>query len=243
VLLHAHPKEKGYRLAEDARKFHGVGSFDKLTGASVKKAAAPTYTEIYGQTLVEIAGRDPAVVAVTAAMADGTGLAKFALQYPDRFHDVGIAEQHATCFSAGLAAAGMKPFASIYSTFLQRAYDQIVHDVAVQGLPVRFALDRAAGRRGWATHHALDIALPPPERCSRAQGRERFRRMLVTMAAPTPRPIATATARAVSEFRDGIRRFDRRGRADPSGKILRRIRHDGHGAAGRRSSPRAAEAA
>jgi 1-deoxy-D-xylulose-5-phosphate synthase len=197
VLLHTLTRKgKGYKLAEeDARKFHGVGSFDKLTGASVKKATTPTYTEIYGQTLAELAGRDARLVAITAAMADGTGLAKFALQYPDRFHDVGIAEQHATCFAAGLAAAGMRPFATIYSTFLQRAYDQIVHDVAVQGLPVRFAMDRAGlvGEDG-ATHHGLfDIAyfrcLPGTVLLAPKDENE-FRRMLVTMAAHDKGPIA-----------------------------------------------------
>ena len=163
VLLHTLTRKgKGYKFSEeDARKYHGVSSFDKLTGtAAAKKVAAPAYTDIFGRTLLALAAKDPRIVAVTAAMTDGTGLAKFATTYPDRFHDVGIAEEHATCFSAGFAAAGMKPFATIYSTFLQRAYDQIVHDVAVQKLPVRFALDRAGmvGEDG-TTHHGLfDIA-------------------------------------------------------------------------------------
>ncbi|HEY6221992.1 MAG TPA: 1-deoxy-D-xylulose-5-phosphate synthase, partial [Candidatus Eisenbacteria bacterium] len=158
VLLHTLTRKgKGYKFSEDdARKYHGVASFDKLTGASAKKPAAPTYTEVYGQTLLHLASKDPKIVAISAAMADGTGLAKFATTYPDRFHDVGIAEQHATCFSAGLAAAGVKPFATIYSTFLQRAYDQIVHDVCLQRLPVLFAIDRAGfvGEDG-PTHHGL----------------------------------------------------------------------------------------
>src|SRR6185295_628487 len=168
---------------------------DKLTGASAKKAAAPTYTEVYGQTLLQIAAKDPKIVAISAAMADGTGLAKFATTFPDRFHDVGIAEQHATCFAGGLAAAGVKPFATIYSTFLQRAYDQIVHDVAVQRLPVRFALDRAGlvGEDG-ATHHGLfDI---PYLRClpgfvlMAPKDENEFRHMLATMAAHEDGPIA-----------------------------------------------------
>jgi len=199
VLLHTLTRKgKGYRPAEeDSRKFHGVSSFDKLTGASAaaKKTAAPSYTEIYGQTLLEVARRDPKVVAITAAMTDGTGLAKFATTFPDRFHDVGIAEQHATCFAAGLAAAGLRPFVTIYSTFLQRAYDQIVHDVAVQGLPVRFALDRAGlvGEDG-ATHHGLfDVAYLrclPGFILMAPKDENELRRMLVTMASHDSGPIA-----------------------------------------------------
>ncbi|HEY7728746.1 MAG TPA: 1-deoxy-D-xylulose-5-phosphate synthase [Candidatus Eisenbacteria bacterium] len=203
VLLHTLTvKGKGYRLAEeDARKFHGVSSFDKLTGASAKKAAAPTYTEVYGQAMLEMAERDPAIVAVTAAMTDGTGLTKFATRFPQRFHDVGIAEQHATCFSAGLAGAGLKPFATIYSTFLQRAFDQVVHDVAVQGLPVRFAMDRAGlvGEDG-ATHHGLfDIAAMrclPGFVLMAPKDENELRNMLATMAAHTAGPIAVRYPRA-----------------------------------------------
>ncbi|HEY2923491.1 MAG TPA: 1-deoxy-D-xylulose-5-phosphate synthase [Candidatus Eisenbacteria bacterium] len=197
VLLHTLTRKgKGYRFAEeDARKYHGVSSFDKLTGTSAKKPSAPAYTEVYGQTLSELAARDPAIVAITAAMPDGTGLAKFATAFPERFHDVGIAEQHGTCFAAGLAAAGVKPFATIYSTFLQRAYDQIVHDVAVQNLPVRFALDRAGlvGEDG-ATHHGLfDIAYLrclPGFVLMAPKDENEFRHMLATMAAYGEGPIA-----------------------------------------------------
>ncbi len=199
VLLHTLTvKGKGYKLAEeDARKFHGVGSFDKLTGASAKKSpsAAPSYTEVYGQTLIELAERDPSLVAITAAMTDGTGLTKFATRFPERFHDVGIAEQHATCFAAGLAAAGAKPFATIYSTFLQRAFDQIVHDVAVQQLPVRFAMDRAGlvGEDG-ATHHGVfDIAALralPGLVLMAPKDENEFRHMLATMLAHGSGPIA-----------------------------------------------------
>jgi len=197
VLLHTLTRKgKGYRFAEeDARKYHGVSSFDKLTGTSGKKPSAPAYTEVYGQTLSELAAKDPAIVAITAAMPDGTGLAKFATAYPERFHDVGIAEQHGTCFAAGLAAAGAKPFATIYSTFLQRAYDQIVHDVAVQSLPVRFALDRAGlvGEDG-ATHHGLfDIAYLrclPGFVLMAPKDENEFRHMLATMAAHGDGPIA-----------------------------------------------------
>ncbi len=197
VLLHTLTRKgKGYRFAEeDSRKYHGVASFDKLTGTSAKKPSAPTYTEVYGQTLCELAAKDPGIVAITAAMPDGTGLAKFATSFPDRFHDVGIAEQHGTCFAAGLAAAGAKPFATIYSTFLQRAYDQIVHDVAVQSLPVKFALDRAGlvGEDG-ATHHGVfDIAYLrclPGFVLMAPKDENEFRHMLATMAAYNGGPIA-----------------------------------------------------
>lgn len=197
VILHTLTRKgKGYKFAEeDARKYHGVSSFDKLTGTSAKKPSAPTYTEVYGQTLAELAAKDPAIVAITAAMPDGTGLAKFATAYPERFHDVGIAEQHGTCFSAGLAAAGAKPFATIYSTFLQRAYDQIVHDVAVQKLPVRFALDRAGlvGEDG-ATHHGVfDISYLrclPGFVLMAPKDENEFRHMLATMSAYVEGPIA-----------------------------------------------------
>ena len=204
VLLHTLTRKgKGYGPAEeDSRKFHGVSSFDKLTGASAQPAPgaaaakkAPAYTEVYGQTLMELARRDPKLIAITAAMTDGTGLAKFATTFPERFHDVGIAEQHATCFGAGIAAAGLHPFVSIYSTFLQRAYDQIVHDVAVQGLPVRFALDRAGlvGEDG-ATHHGLfDIAYLrclPGFVLMAPKDENELRRMLATMDAHDAGPIA-----------------------------------------------------
>jgi 1-deoxy-D-xylulose-5-phosphate synthase len=201
VLLHALTRKgKGYKFSEDdARKYHGVASFDKLTGAAAKKsggsASAPTYTEVYGQTLLQLAQENPSVVAITAAMTDGTGLTKFATTLPDRFHDVGIAEQHGVCFAAGLAAAGAKPFVTIYSTFLQRAYDQIVHDVAVQGLPVRFALDRAGlvGEDG-ATHHGVfDIAYLrclPNMVLMAPKDENEFRHMLATMVAYDAGPIA-----------------------------------------------------
>jgi len=197
VILHTLTRKgKGYKFAEeDARKYHGVSSFDKLTGTSARKPSAPTYTEVYGQTLAELAAKDPTIVAITAAMPDGTGLAKFATAYPARFHDVGIAEQHGTCFSAGLAAAGAKPFATIYSTFLQRAYDQIVHDVAVQKLPVRFALDRAGlvGEDG-ATHHGVfDISYMrclPGFVLMAPKDENEFRHMLATMSAYGEGPIA-----------------------------------------------------
>jgi 1-deoxy-D-xylulose-5-phosphate synthase len=146
ILVHVVTKKgKGYAPAEDsADKYHGVNKFNVITGAQAKAPSnAPSYTSVFAQSLIEEAGRDDRIVAVTAAMPSGTGLDKFAELFPTRTFDVGIAEQHAVTFAAGLATEGMKPFCAIYSTFLQRAYDQVVHDVAVQHLPVRFAIDRA----------------------------------------------------------------------------------------------------
>ena len=163
ILIHAiTTKGKGYAPAEKARdKGHGVAKFDVVTGEQKKAASnAPSYTKVFARALIDEAARDDRVVAVTAAMPDGTGLDLFAEQYPNRCFDVGIAEQHGVTFSAGLAAGGMKPFCAIYSTFLQRGYDQVVHDVALQRLPVRFAIDRAGlvGADG-ATHAgAYDVA-------------------------------------------------------------------------------------
>ena len=146
VLIHAvTQKGKGYAPAEAASdKYHGVSKFNVVTGEQQKKApSAPSYTSVFAKALIEAAEGDDAICAITAAMPGGTGVDKFAKQFPDRAFDVGIAEQHAVTFAAGLAAEGMKPFAAIYSTFLQRGYDQVVHDVAIQSLPVRFAIDRA----------------------------------------------------------------------------------------------------
>ena len=148
-------KGKGYAPAEEsADKYHGVQKFDVVTGEQVKSAGGPpSYTGVFAQALIAEAARDRTICAITAAMPSGTGLDKFADEFPDRAFDVGIAEQHAVTFAAGLAAEGMRPFCAIYSTFLQRAFDQVVHDVAIQNLPVRFAIDRAGlvGADG-ATH-------------------------------------------------------------------------------------------
>ncbi|MXY32927.1 MAG: 1-deoxy-D-xylulose-5-phosphate synthase [Boseongicola sp. SB0664_bin_43] len=163
ILIHALTKKgKGYAPAEDARdKGHGVAKFDVETGEQRKsKSNAPSYTSVFAKALSDEATRDDRIVAVTAAMPDGTGLNLFADRFPKRCFDVGIAEQHGVTFSAGMAAGGLKPFCAIYSTFLQRGYDQIVHDVALQNLPVRFAIDRAGlvGADG-ATHAgAFDVA-------------------------------------------------------------------------------------
>ncbi len=163
ILIHvATRKGHGYAPAErSSDKYHGVQKFDVVTGAQAKaKAGPPTYTKVFADSLIAEARRDPKVVAVTAAMPAGTGLDLFEKAFPNRTFDVGIAEQHAVTFAAGMAADGLKPFCAIYSTFLQRAYDQLVHDVAIQHLPVRFAIDRAGlvGADG-ATHAgAFDIA-------------------------------------------------------------------------------------
>jgi 1-deoxy-D-xylulose-5-phosphate synthase len=163
VLVHVVTKKgKGYPPAEAADdKYHGVSAFDVVTGAQAKpKSNAPSYTSVFADALVAEGARDEKIVAVTAAMPQGTGVDRFAEAYPDRIFDVGIAEQHAVTFAAGLAAEGFKPFCAIYSTFLQRAYDQVVHDVAVQNLPVRFAIDRAGlvGADGPTHAGAFDLA-------------------------------------------------------------------------------------
>ena len=156
IFLHVVTKKGyGYKPAEaSSDKYHGVGKFNVITGEQVKtKSKAPSYTKVFAEALIKEAKNDKTIVAVTAAMPSGTGLDLFQKNFPSRTFDVGIAEQHAVTFSAGLATRGMKPYAAIYSTFLQRAYDQVVHDVAIQSLPVRFAIDRAGqvGADG-ATH-------------------------------------------------------------------------------------------
>jgi len=146
ILVHlVTEKGKGYKPAEDSRdKYHGVSKFNVVTGEQSKsKTKAPTYTKVFADTLVKHAENDTKIIGITGAMPSGTGMDIFGKKFPDRMFDVGIAEQHAVTFAAGLATEGYKPFAAIYSTFLQRAYDQVVHDVAIQKLPVRFAIDRA----------------------------------------------------------------------------------------------------
>lgn len=163
VLVHVVTKKgKGYAPAEEAAdKYHGVVTFDVVTGAQTKaKANAPSYTRVFGESLIKEARKDDKIVAVTAAMPSGTGIDLFGREFPARTFDVGIAEQHAVTFAAGMATEGYKPFCAIYSTFLQRAYDQVVHDVAIQNLPVRFALDRAGlvGADGPTHAGSFDIA-------------------------------------------------------------------------------------
>ena len=188
VLLHVLTKKgKGYPPSEkNPVYYHGVASFDIETGCSLsKKDQPPSYTDVFGDTLVELAEKDQRIVALTAAMPEGTGLSQFALKYPNRFFDVGIAEQHCVTFAAGMAAQGFKPVVAIYSTFLQRSYDQILHDVCIEGLPVVFALDRAGivGEDG-ATHHGLfDISFLrslPNMVLMAPKDENEFRRMLKT---------------------------------------------------------------
>ena len=161
-LLHVRTvKGKGYARAEaEPIKYHGVTPFDPVAGIVAGKPTAPTYTQVFGDWLCELAEHDPRIVVITPAMREGSGLVAFAKRFPDRYHDVGIAEQHAVTFAAGLAARGLRPVVAIYSTFLQRAFDQLVHDVCLQGLPVTFAIDRAGlvGPDG-ATHNgSLDLS-------------------------------------------------------------------------------------
>jgi 1-deoxy-D-xylulose-5-phosphate synthase len=198
VLVHVVTKKgKGYPPAEAADdKYHGVSAFDVITGAQAKpKSNAPAYTKVFGDALLEAARRDEKIVAVTAAMPQGTGVDRMQEAFPARVFDVGIAEQHAVTFSAGLAAEGFKPFCAIYSTFLQRGYDQVVHDVAVQNLPVRFAIDRAGlvGADGPTHAGAFDVAalacLPNMTVMAAADEAE-LMHMVATAAAHDAGPIA-----------------------------------------------------
>jgi 1-deoxy-D-xylulose-5-phosphate synthase len=198
VLVHVVTKKgKGYAPAESsADKYHGVVKFNVLTGAQVKSdTKAPTYTRVFADSLIVEARKDEKIVAITAAMPDGTGLDRFAKEFPERCFDVGIAEQHAVTFAAGLACEGMKPFAAIYSTFLQRAYDQVVHDVAIQKLPVRFALDRAGlvGADGPTHAGSFDLAYLgclPDFVIMAAADESELRHMVATQVAIEDRPSA-----------------------------------------------------
>jgi 1-deoxy-D-xylulose-5-phosphate synthase len=198
ILVHVVTKKgKGYAPAEASDdKYHGVAKFNVATGAQVKpQAKAPTYTRVFADSLVAEARKDAKIVAITAAMPDGTGLDRFAKEFPERTFDVGIAEQHAVTFAAGLASEGLKPFAVIYSTFLQRAYDQVVHDVAIQKLPVRFAMDRAGlvGADGPTHAGSFDLAylgcLPNFVIMAAADEAE-LKHMLATQVAIEDRPSA-----------------------------------------------------
>jgi 1-deoxy-D-xylulose-5-phosphate synthase len=198
ILVHVVTRKgKGYAPAEASDdKYHGVNRFNIITGAQVKsKSNAPTYTKVFGQSLIEAARKDDRIVAITAAMPSGTGLDLFEKEFPTRIFDVGIAEQHGVTFAAGLAAEGYKPFAAIYSTFLQRAYDQVVHDVAIQRLPVRFAIDRAGlvGADGPTHAGAFDVAylgcLPGFVLMAAADEAE-LKHMVATAAAIDDRPSA-----------------------------------------------------
>jgi len=180
-------KGKGWEFAEkDSTKWHGPGAYDVSTGTIKKNAAdPPTYTEIFANTLVELAEKDMSIVGITAAMAEGTGLKKMHQRFPERYFDVGIAEQHAVTFAAGLAAGNMRPVVAIYSTFMQRAYDQIIHDVCMQNLHVVFAMDRAGivGEDGPTQHGAFDIGymrLIPNMKVMAPKDENELRHMLYT---------------------------------------------------------------
>ncbi|MDP1731910.1 MAG: 1-deoxy-D-xylulose-5-phosphate synthase [Devosia sp.] len=198
ILVHVVTKKgKGYVPAEDsADKYHGVSKFNVITGAQAKAPSnAPSYTSVFAQSLIDEARRDDRIVAVTAAMPSGTGLDRFAEIFPTRTFDVGIAEQHAVTFAAGLACEGLKPFCAIYSTFLQRAYDQVVHDVAVQSLPVRFAIDRAGYVGADGPTHAGNydpayLGTVPGFVVMAAADEAELRHMIATAAAYDEGPIA-----------------------------------------------------
>jgi 1-deoxy-D-xylulose-5-phosphate synthase len=202
VLLHVVTRKgKGYGPAEsDAGTFHGVGVFDPESGTATK-SSKKTYTQVFGETAIEIARQVPEVVAVTAAMTDNTGLKAFGKQFPDRFFDVGMAEEHGVTFSAGLAADGLIPLTAIYSTFLQRGFDQIIHDVAVQNLHVVFAIDRAGlvGEDGAPQHGAFDVGylrMIPRVVVMQPRNGEELRDMLWTAVHHREGPIAVRYPRA-----------------------------------------------
>ncbi len=205
LLVHVITKKgKGYELAErDPIAFHGVSAFDPASGVAKKSSGRPSYTAVFSKALIDLAADDPRIVAITAAMPEGTGLNHFAKAFPDRYYDVGIAEQHAVTFAAGLASEGIRPVVAIYSTFLQRAYDQVVHDVCLQNLPVTFCLDRGGlvGEDG-ATHHGVfDLAYlrhVPNLVVMAPQDENELRHMLLT-AVLHPGPAAIRYPRGESE--------------------------------------------
>ncbi|MFO7652446.1 MAG: 1-deoxy-D-xylulose-5-phosphate synthase [Candidatus Krumholzibacteriia bacterium] len=197
IIIHAiTEKGKGYAFAEqDGQKYHGVGKFDKAEGIKIVPPVVPSYTSVFASTMVELADRDPRVQGITAAMPTGTGLSKLREAHPDRFHDVGIAEQHAVTFAAGLACCGQRPVVAIYSTFLQRAVDQIIHDVALQELPVVFAVDRAGlvGEDGPTHHGVFDLTylrMIPGLVVMAPRDEDQLRHMLATALAREDGPTA-----------------------------------------------------
>ncbi len=197
VLVHVLTRKgKGYKPAEERLElFHGLGPFHRITGEPVKKPGPAKWSKVYGQTIVELAEKDEKIVAITAAMTLGTGLDLMREKFPERHFDVGIAEQHAVTFAGGLAIEGYKPFATIYSTFLQRAYDQIIHDIALQNLPVKFAIDRAGlvGEDGPTHHGAFDISylrLIPNMVIMAPKDENEFRDMIYTASIYDRGPIA-----------------------------------------------------
>jgi 1-deoxy-D-xylulose-5-phosphate synthase len=208
VLIHVLTKKgKGYRPAEENPvKWHGVAPYKIESGEIIKKSSLPTWTSVFGNAVVELAEMDERIVVITPAMREGSGLAKFAERFPERFFDVGIAEQHAATFAAGLACEGMKPIAAYYSTFLQRAYDQVIHDIALQNLPVSFAIDRAGlvGDDGPTHHGVFDLSFLRciPNLVISAPKDEQELRDLLYTAVKSGRPFAVryprGTARGVS---------------------------------------------
>ena len=238
ILIHVlTQKGKGYAPAEAASdRYHGVVRFDVATGEQFKtKSPAPSFTRVFGESLVKEAARDDRIVAVTAAMPAGTGLDIFGKAFPDRTFDVGIAEQHAVTFAAGLAAEGFKPFCAIYSTFLQRAYDQVVHDVAIQSLPVRFAIDRAGlvGADGPTHAGSFDVAFLgclPGFVIMAAADEADLAHMVATAAAIDDRPRHPLSARRRRRRR---RSGNRRSPGDRQGADHPQRRHDRAALAGR----------
>ena len=252
VLIHAvTEKGHGYLSAEQAEdKWHSVAKFDVVTGAQVKsKSTAPSYTSVFAKSLIKEAEADDRIVAITAAMPSGTGLNLFGEKFPKRCFDVGIAEQHAVTFAAGLAAEGMKPFAAIYSTFLQRAFDQVVHDVAIQKLPVRFAIDRAGlvGNDGQTHAGSFDVTylgcLPGFIIMAAADEADLFH-MVATCAAIDDAPVRgalsarrrrrCAAARTGCAARDRPRPDHARGHQDRAAELWRPPRRMHEGGAGAR---------
>lgn len=197
VLIHIiTEKGRGYKPAlQEPARFHGLAAFDKITGKSLKKSEVPTYSDVFGETMIELARKDERVIAITAAMPDGTGLNKFREEFPDRLFDVGIAEQHAVTFAAGLALEGLRPVCAIYSTFLQRGFDQVLHDVCIQRIPVVFAIDRAGivGADGPTHQGAFDLSFLrciPNLVIAAPKDAAEFRSMLYTAINYTKGPVA-----------------------------------------------------
>ena len=197
VLVHIiTEKGKGYKPAlQEPARFHGLPAFDKLTGKSLKESKVPTYSDVFGKVVVELANKDSRVVVITAAMPDGTGLNEFRNRFPDRFFDVGIAEQHAVTFATGLALEGLRPVCAIYSTFLQRGFDQVLHDVCIQKIPVVFAIDRAGivGADGPTHQGAFDLSYLrciPNLVIAAPMDAQEFKSMLYTAINYTKGPIA-----------------------------------------------------
>ena len=211
VLVHVMTKKgAGYEPAEkNPSRFHGAEPFDIETGKPLKKKEKATYTDVISSVMCQLAEKDPKIVAITAAMADGTGLARFAKEYPQRFYDVGIAEQHGTTFAAGLAKAGLRPVFAVYSSFLQRAYDQVLHDVCIQNLPVVFAIDRAGlvGSDGETHQGIFDISYLSsiPNMTVMAPKNKRELADMMQYATSFPTPIAVRYPRGTAY--DGLKEF------------------------------------